>query len=539
MKNLRFLAIFAAFGFVVFQIYNLNSKVREEAELSSLIEVYEVTSNDTLSLRKGPSTNAEILTKLNGKNSGNPAQVILVSKEKEDWWKVQFTDENEKIIQGYVSSEYLKPTELIEMFSLFWDENNKFFEESDSDACEKASVPFTESELMTFELSDAPYMLIDVFANPREGAEKMKLFSGALLRRTQNDGELRILSNPVTLEEEKNDELAPVNYLVKLSDSGLVSLKDKQIVVPELSKHIEDKTLIADKFEVETDGDKYMEYNCCFKGKACEKFVKLLPQGDVLREVLMLPYEKKSVYEKLQVTFKSEDVAKENEEGETSAAEDAPLTALAISDAEGVDYTNYEEYFLGPKGVKNRTGGDVYRLNVKASKGTVKDGPCGSYHYNPENFGGLVGGDRYIKKEVLGCFLATLQVFKKKYPNEKIQWGDISRGDRTSFRPDHRTHKDGRDIDVRPIRSDDKLLSCNIGKKANAGCYNRKITKAFIDIALKFGGNPVYFNDSKVNKTNSKIKYSKGHFDHFHIRYSRTCTGVTLNTKYCPREGFN
>lgn len=114
MKHLRSVAVVLAFGFVAFQLFTLNSKIVEEASMGSALEVYKVSSDGRLSLRRGPSRNAEIILKLDGKNSGDPAKVILVSKDLDEWWLVQLTDEDEKVIQGYVFAEFLELTESAE-----------------------------------------------------------------------------------------------------------------------------------------------------------------------------------------------------------------------------------------------------------------------------------------------------------------------------------------------------------------------------------------------------------------------------------------
>jgi uncharacterized protein YgiM (DUF1202 family) len=532
MKNLRILAIFIALGFVTYQLYNLNSQVRDENALSSLIEVYTVDSDGQLFLRKGPGTDQEIIMKLDGKDSGSAAEVILISKDSDDWWMVQFTDKDEKVFKGYVSSEYLKLIQFVETFSLFWNETNKAFEEEDSTTCERLDISFEASELVALDMGNLLFKSVKV----KDESEKLRIFSGAMLRKTQVEGEFEVLSSPVLMENEKVEVVQP-GAIVILAAEEVTLLEGKEILIPELSKHIEDVSAIADSFQLENRSGKFYEYDCCFEGKACEKFVKLIPVEDTLKEVLMFSYQKKSVYDKLQVVIDKKEVTVSDSDDEAGGVYEAQGPRTRPVYGKGVEYTNYEDYFMGPKGVDNRTGGDVYRLNVRSGGGSVKDGPCGSYHYNPERFGGLIGGDRYINREALSCFLATLQDFRKEHPTEVVQWGDISRGDRTSFKPDHSTHTDGRSIDVRPVRSDTKRIGCNI--KRDPSCLNREMTQAFIDIAMRYGGEPVYFNDKEIIQSSSKIKYAKKHYDHFHIVYSGECADVTLNTKYCPREGFN
>jgi|GEM_PF-2938314 len=540
MKKLRFLAILLAFGFVTYHIIGLNNDLHEKAVLSSLIEVYVVNTEGELNLRSAPSINASIVTKLNGKNSGEPDTLLVISKSDPKWWKVQLTDQDENnVVVGYVAKEFLKLEESIHSFSLFWKESELKFDESLTNSCTLKNVEFENAELVVFDLRS------DVFKNveiQKAGeSSRVQLYSGALLKVTETEGEYEILSNP---SPDENDGWSALNGAVAAINGDDVStVEDKVIRIAGLEEHIRDTSVLAKTFELKNEDGLLKVYNCCFEGLACQDYAKLKSREAAHDEVLMLPFKPVSVFRKLQASSTKYEEAAGEDTPEEAAASESESGSLSGS-SESRTYTNYEDYFLGPKGVDGRRGGDVYRLNVKSGGGLPLNGPCGSYHYNPERMGGLIGGDRYIKKEVLSCFLGTLQEFRKKHPDANVQWGDIARGDMTDFynlrgtQLDHSSHKEGRDIDVRPVRADDSLVGCNI--KRNPRCMSRELTQSFIDIAIKFGGVPIYFNDNKIIRSSSKIEYMKKHYDHFHIRYgTKACKDVVLDTKYCPTEGFN
>jgi len=536
MKTLRILALFLAFGFVSYQLFTLNEKV--VSEMSSTIEVYSVISEGRLSLRKEPSSKGAILTMLDGKKSGAPDKVILISKFNDTWWKVQYALSEEENIQGYVAKEYLDLDQSVERFSLFWDEAQALFVEQDLNTCEMSQTSFGNLSLGAVDFDANAFKEVTV----KGQSEEQKIFSGALVKETRVRGEFRVLSNPFS-QVDPDDLYVQPGSVVELSEAEVVSLKDKVILVPELSNHIEGSSDTEELYTVESKGALYKNYNCCFEGQACEDFLKLKPEGDALKEILMLPFKKVSVFSKAKAVRKNEaELFKHLKHEDRYDSTNSLKYKLKTKKSEL--YTNFEEYFLGPRSLKKRKGKPLYRLNVMSDETRVKRGPCGSYHYNPENMGGLVGGDRYIDKDILGCFLGTLQDFQKDHPEAKVQWGDISRGDMVDFyniknrKLDHQTHKRGRDIDVRPIRADDRLLGCVIGEKANNSCYDRGLTDAFIQIAVKYGAIPVFFNDQKLIRKHKEIEKKPKHYDHFHLRYTKSCPDVKLDTTYCPKEGF-
>lgn len=75
--------------------------------------------------------------------------------------------------------------------------------------------------------------------------------------------------------------------------------------------------------------------------------------------------------------------------------------------------------------------------------------------------------------------------------------------------PPHQSHRDGIDIDVRPVRSDGARAAVSIGQAA----YSRPLTRRAIEL-FRPHARFFYFNDTQI----SGVTYMKGHHNHFHVR---------------------
>lgn len=103
-----------------------------------------------------------------------------------------------------------------------------------------------------------------------------------------------------------------------------------------------------------------------------------------------------------------------------------------------------------------------------------------------------------------------------------IQYGDISRRGGGPFfnaqnpkKNDHATHRDGRAVDIRPMRKDGQLAPTEI----NHQTYDHAMTKQLVLlIRQKFPKATVLFNDPKL--VDQKLtKKSAGHHNHLHIQF--------------------
>ena len=91
----------------------------------------------------------------------------------------------------------------------------------------------------------------------------------------------------------------------------------------------------------------------------------------------------------------------------------------------------------------------------------------------------------------------------------KIGIGNISTAGGAKMR-DHRSHRSGLDVDVRPLRRDGKNLRVTRFDKL----YDRDATAKLIGIFLDSGEvEVVYFNDLRI----PGVRFLIGHDDHFHV----------------------
>ena len=80
------------------------------------------------------------------------------------------------------------------------------------------------------------------------------------------------------------------------------------------------------------------------------------------------------------------------------------------------------------------------------------------------------------------------------HPEVPLQFGDMSRRWGGKF-PPHKSHQNGRDVDVRPIRKDNQMAAVTIGQTA----YDAKRTEEFVKLLrTMFPGITILFNDPKL-----------------------------------------
>lgn len=76
--------------------------------------------------------------------------------------------------------------------------------------------------------------------------------------------------------------------------------------------------------------------------------------------------------------------------------------------------------------------------------------------------------------------------------------------------PDHKGHKSGLDVDIRPLRLNGRRLPCNINDRQ----YDHEATEELIALFMKHAQVKfILFNDKSIKN----IKYAQGHHDHFHV----------------------
>lgn len=91
----------------------------------------------------------------------------------------------------------------------------------------------------------------------------------------------------------------------------------------------------------------------------------------------------------------------------------------------------------------------------------------------------------------------------------KFGVGDISLANGPRH-PDHRSHRSGLEVDIRPIRTDGAQLPCSIQDVAYDRIATAKLIRLFLD--TKSVG-PLLFNDASI----SGVRRAPGHNNHFHV----------------------
>jgi hypothetical protein len=95
-----------------------------------------------------------------------------------------------------------------------------------------------------------------------------------------------------------------------------------------------------------------------------------------------------------------------------------------------------------------------------------------------------------------------------------VSYGDMSRRGGGKA-PGHDGHKNGNEIDVRPIRNDQS----GAGTNWRSSAYDRDATREFINTVRDRHPNAViFFNDPQLIKEGLTQRYDK-HDDHLHLRW--------------------
>jgi hypothetical protein len=151
-------------------------------------------------------------------------------------------------------------------------------------------------------------------------------------------------------------------------------------------------------------------------------------------------------------------------------------------------------------------------------------GPFSSYYYNPDNSG---YDDIFIKRLSACAFISVLRDFHNHYDGKyEVAFGDM-------FHPlewkEHKSHKTGLCIDIRPVRNDGKRG----GLTYNDSSYSYSATQKLISLSKKAGASSIYFNDPKIINSISGVSYMGGHNNHIHLCFNDTetvrksCTTIT------------
>ncbi len=125
------------------------------------------------------------------------------------------------------------------------------------------------------------------------------------------------------------------------------------------------------------------------------------------------------------------------------------------------------------------------------------------------------GKDQYGRAATIHAILQLGEAWSSLHPAQPFAVGDISRRRGGPF-PPHKTHVDGRDVDVRPLTVNGQNMPVTI----DSANYSHDVTREFVLLVRKlFPDAKVLFNDARLVKAGLTKKVA-GHHNHLHIRFS-------------------
>ena len=123
------------------------------------------------------------------------------------------------------------------------------------------------------------------------------------------------------------------------------------------------------------------------------------------------------------------------------------------------------------------------------------------------------GGDQYGQPATIEAIQRVGREWSQLHPDRPFSVGDISRKGGGKFAP-HGSHRDGLDVDVRPLRKD----GANQKVTVRDSTYDSKLTIELIRLWRKLAHvDVILFNDKAAINAGISREYP-GHDNHLHIR---------------------
>ena len=179
-----------------------------------------------------------------------------------------------------------------------------------------------------------------------------------------------------------------------------------------------------------------------------------------------------------------------------------------------------QQHGITPSGILT---GETYRALINAARaaspgtgsgGTaidtlLRDGGRGYRTYNRD------GTDQFGLASTIRNIEILAEAWADRHPDINIFVGDISRRNGGRF-PPHSSHKDGRDVDLRPFRHNGVPGPVEVGNPA----YDHALTRELVLLIRElFPGVKVLFNDPVLIKANL-TRFFAGHHNHLHVRFA-------------------
>ena len=116
---------------------------------------------------------------------------------------------------------------------------------------------------------------------------------------------------------------------------------------------------------------------------------------------------------------------------------------------------------------------------------------------------------QYGTTATMKTLVEVCQRFMKKFPDLKVGIGDMSFANGAVMSP-HKTHRNGRNADIRPLRADGKHSPITITDAQ----YSRERTKALVELfRAETNFKSILFNDSQI----AGVTPFEGHDNHLHV----------------------
>jgi RHS repeat-associated protein len=128
---------------------------------------------------------------------------------------------------------------------------------------------------------------------------------------------------------------------------------------------------------------------------------------------------------------------------------------------------------------------------------------------------GTPEGSHFGRQSTIDTILLIDEIWRLGGNGQSIEVGNISTENRGH--PDHESHKDGEDVDIRPIRTGHGRQNSGSGPLTfGSPNYDREGTQRLINIILFVApASTIYFNDPNIQGA----QYYRGHNNHIHVRF--------------------
>jgi Penicillin-insensitive murein endopeptidase len=178
------------------------------------------------------------------------------------------------------------------------------------------------------------------------------------------------------------------------------------------------------------------------------------------------------------------------------------LTVIAIKSFQS-------KYTASPDGRVDAGGGTLRKLNAEPLILLQQSGGFGFYSY-----GSKTQDRQWGTQKTIQTLENVATDFWFAYPTAKLGYGDISFQFGGTMSP-HSTHKDGRNVDVRPCRKNDEQLPVSY----TDADYDFDKTKYLVETFLcQLNVKSILFNDKEIQKIDKTlVKSCTGHDNHLHI----------------------